>query len=347
MGGSLSSGFAVTLSASHGTDHLRVVNVAPSAVVSVASALSPGSLLFPFSDSGFASLSAVSSSRPLSLPPPLSSSSSLASSSPASASFLSSLPPPSPLPPTPAFPSPVAPPSFSSRFSFSALASLPPPPPGFPPLPPSVSPPLCSLPPRLLRSLLLFLLSVLPLQQARLPLLSFPPLPPLQLAPLPVPRVLPQLPLAPRLAMQASLLSLVHHHPFLRTPIALRPLLPLLSQQLRILHCPTPFTLRYRYVACTNIWWTSSRRLRARRRLLHLLTLSLRSSLPLRRLLISLCFLRGLRESALLSLRLIPASRPCSLVAVRSLSFCLLVTPSIPPVVRLRWAPLLQSTLLC
>ena len=116
---------------------MRVVNVAPSAVVSVDSALSPGSLLFPFSDFGFASLSAASSSRPLSLPPPLSSSSSLASSSPASASFLSSLPP------TPAFPSPFAPP-FSSCSSFSASASLPPPPPGFPPLPPSVSPPLPS-----------------------------------------------------------------------------------------------------------------------------------------------------------------------------------------------------------
>ena len=55
VGGSLSSGFGLTLSVSRGTDHLRVVNVAPSTVVSVASALSPGSLLFPFSDSGFAS----------------------------------------------------------------------------------------------------------------------------------------------------------------------------------------------------------------------------------------------------------------------------------------------------
>ena len=70
MGGSLSSGVGLTPSVSRGTDHLRVINVAPSAVVIVASALSPGSLLFPFSDSGFASLSASSSSRPLSLPPP-------------------------------------------------------------------------------------------------------------------------------------------------------------------------------------------------------------------------------------------------------------------------------------
>ena len=48
-------------SVSHGTDHLLVVNVAPSAVVFVALALSPGSLLFPFSDSGFASFSAAAS----------------------------------------------------------------------------------------------------------------------------------------------------------------------------------------------------------------------------------------------------------------------------------------------
>ena len=145
VGGSLSSGVSLTLSVSRGTDHLRVINVAPSAVVSVASALSPGSLLFPFSDSGFASLSAASFSRPLSLPPPpLSSSSSFTSSSMASASFLSSLPPPSsPLPPTPTFPSPLAPPSFSSGSSFSASAPLPPPL-GFPPLTPSVSSPLPS-----------------------------------------------------------------------------------------------------------------------------------------------------------------------------------------------------------
>ena len=205
VGGSLSSSLGHTLSVSHGTDHLQVVNVAPSAVVSVASALSPGSLLFPFSDSGFTSFSAASSSRPLSLPPPLSSSSSsfrplslpppLSSSSSSSrplslppplssssAFLLSSLPPPPlplPLPPTHAFPPPFAPPPFSCRSSFLASASLPPPPPGFPPLPPSVSPPLpsSSLLPQLLRSLLLFLLSVLPLQQARLPLLSFRPPP--------------------------------------------------------------------------------------------------------------------------------------------------------------------------
>ena len=78
MGGSLSSGLGLTVSVSCGSDHLRVVDVAPSAVVSVASALSPGSLLFPFSDSGFASLSAASSSRPLVVPSLLSSSSFLA-----------------------------------------------------------------------------------------------------------------------------------------------------------------------------------------------------------------------------------------------------------------------------
>ena len=65
MGGSLSSGVGLTLSVSRGTDHLRVISVAPSAVATVASALSPGSFLFPFSDSGFASLSASSSYRPL------------------------------------------------------------------------------------------------------------------------------------------------------------------------------------------------------------------------------------------------------------------------------------------
>ena len=37
-------------------------------------------------------------------------------------------------------------------------------------------------------------------------------------------------------------------------------------------HCPTPLALRY--AECTSIWWTSSRRLRARRRLLRLLALS-------------------------------------------------------------------------
>ena len=48
--------------------------------VTVASALSPGSLLFPFSDSGFASLSSASSSPLLSLPDPGPSSSSFRSS---------------------------------------------------------------------------------------------------------------------------------------------------------------------------------------------------------------------------------------------------------------------------
>ena len=154
--------------------------------------------------------------------------------------------------------------------------------------------------------------------------------------------------------MLASLLSLVHRLTYLLYRLALRPRLLPLSQRLHILlmillhlvlrilkllvlrlrchfRCPIPFALRY--ATCTSIWWTSSRRLWARRRLLHLLALSLRSSLPLLCLLISLSFLRGLRESALLSLRLTPVSRPCLLVAVRNLHFCLLITPIIPSVV--------------
>ena len=108
LGGTITSGVGITISVSRCMDQMRVVNVAPSAVATVASALSLGYLLFPFSDSGFASLSASSSSRPFALPPPpllpfsvalfSSSISSLASSS-----FSSSLPfSPSPLPPTPA-----------------------------------------------------------------------------------------------------------------------------------------------------------------------------------------------------------------------------------------------------
>ena len=140
-----------------------MVDVALSTVATVASALSPDSFLFPFSDSGFASLSASSSSRPFALPPPplLPSSVALSSSSfssLASSSFSSSLPFSPPLPPSPAFPSPLAPPassSFPSSSSLSASAALrpppgfaplppPPPPPGFAPLPPSLSPPLSS-----------------------------------------------------------------------------------------------------------------------------------------------------------------------------------------------------------
>ena len=153
FGGPLNSGVGLTISVWRGTDQLRVVNVAPSTIATVASAISPGSLLFPFSDSGFASLSASSSSRPFALPPPplLPSSVALSSSSIsslASSSFSSSLPfSPSPLPPTPSFPSPLAPPtsSFPSGSSLSALATLHPPP-GFAPLPlpPSLSPPLSS-----------------------------------------------------------------------------------------------------------------------------------------------------------------------------------------------------------
>ena len=91
MGGSLSSGHGHSFSAARGMDQLRVVGVAPSANVTVDSALSPGSLLFPFSDSGFASLSSASSSRSLSLPDSGPSSSSFHSAPP-----LSSYPLPSP-----------------------------------------------------------------------------------------------------------------------------------------------------------------------------------------------------------------------------------------------------------
>ena len=56
--GPIYSTVGITFAVSRGTDQLRVVDVAPSTVASVASALSPGSLLFPFPDNGFASLSA-------------------------------------------------------------------------------------------------------------------------------------------------------------------------------------------------------------------------------------------------------------------------------------------------
>ena len=90
MGGSLVTGHGHSLSSTRGMDQLRVVGVAPSATVTVASALSPGYLLFPFSDSGFASLSSASSSLSLSLPDPGPSSSSLRSTPPLSSSFSSS-----------------------------------------------------------------------------------------------------------------------------------------------------------------------------------------------------------------------------------------------------------------
>ena len=126
LGDSLVTGHGHSLSSTHGMDQLLVVGVAPLANVTVASALSPGSLLFPFSDSGFASLSSASfhfSSLSLSLPSPGPSSSWPSSS-------LSSAPPlSSSLPPTPSFPP-----------SSAASSSVPPcpsssllPPPGFPP----------------------------------------------------------------------------------------------------------------------------------------------------------------------------------------------------------------------
>ena len=107
-------------------DQLRVVGVAPSATVTVASALSPGSLLFPFSDSCFALLSSASSSHSLALP----------DRGPSCSSFRSA-PPPSSFPP----------PSSSSSCSFlpfflgscflsssSPFGFFPSPLPGFPPL---------------------------------------------------------------------------------------------------------------------------------------------------------------------------------------------------------------------
>ena len=131
LGGPIISCVGLPINVSRGTDQLRVVNISSANVATVASVFSPGSLLFPFSDSGFSSLSASSSSRPFALPPPpppLSSSVALSSSSVsslASSSFSSSLPfSPSPLPPPPSFPSPLAPlpsssfPSTSFFFGF-------------------------------------------------------------------------------------------------------------------------------------------------------------------------------------------------------------------------------------
>ena len=143
LGGPIISCVGLPINVSRGTDQLRVVNISSANVATVALVFSPGSLLFPFSDSGFASLSAFSSSRPFDLPPPpppLSSSVALSSSSIsalASSSFSSSLPP------TPSFPSQLGPlppsSSFPSSSSFSASAALLPPP-GFPPLPPGFAP---------------------------------------------------------------------------------------------------------------------------------------------------------------------------------------------------------------
>ena len=179
LGGPIISCVGLPINVSRGTGQLRVVTVSSATVASVTSVFSPGSLLFPFSDSVFASLSASSSSRPFALPPPplsssvalssssvseLSSSSSSFSSSlpfpplPPPPSFLPSLPPPPSflpsLPPPPSFPSQLDPLSSSSSFpsssSVSASAALfpppgfPPLPPGFAPLPPPLSPPLSS-----------------------------------------------------------------------------------------------------------------------------------------------------------------------------------------------------------
>ena len=169
LGGPIISCVGLPINVSRGTGQLRVVTVSSATVASVTSVFSPGSLLFPFSDSGFASLSASSSSRPFALPPPPppppSSSVALSSSSVSelsSSSFSSSLPFPPSLPPPPSFPPSLPPPpsfpsqldplssssSFPSSSSVSASAALFPPP-GFPPLPPPpgfapLSPPLSS-----------------------------------------------------------------------------------------------------------------------------------------------------------------------------------------------------------
>ena len=130
LGGSLVTGLGQSHRLNYSTDQLRVAGVAPCANVHVASALPPGSLLFPFSDSGFSSLSSVSlpsSSHSVSVPCS-SSSSSLPVSSFGPSQPLSSFP--SPFPPTPSFPP-----------SLAGVSSVPPrpsssllPPPGFPPL---------------------------------------------------------------------------------------------------------------------------------------------------------------------------------------------------------------------
>ena len=190
LGGPIISCVGLPINVSRGTGQLRVVTVSSATVASVASVFSPGSLLFPFSDSGFASLSASSSSHPFALPPPpppLSSSVALSSSSVsalASSSFSSSLPFPPSLPPPPSFPSSLPPPpsfrsqltplssssSFPSSSSFSASAALLappgfpplPPPPGFAPLPPPLSPPPSRRRLPSLCSPLIFLLAVSP-----------------------------------------------------------------------------------------------------------------------------------------------------------------------------------------
>ena len=183
------------------------------------------------------------------------------------------------------------------------------------------------------------------------------PLCPLQLhlAPLRVSQVLPPLPLAPLPALQASLMLQALRLQCLRRLVPLRiPLLrlcrlsltlqmiPLLlvlpirrlqvlwSRILRLLclhRFTTPFALRSG--ACTNIWLTSSRWLRVRRRLRLLPARSLRTSLLHRRLLTNLCTLRGLRWSAPLSLRPTPVSLRCWRVVVHRLRCCLLVQLSI------------------
>ena len=137
LGGSLVAGLGQSHRLNYGTDQLRVAGVAPCAHVNVASALSPGSLLFPFSDSGFSSLSSVSLPSSLSVSVTCSSSfSSLPASSFGLSQPLSSYP--SPLPPTPSFPPFLAgvssvPPGFPPLVSSSTAAplssSLPPSPP--------------------------------------------------------------------------------------------------------------------------------------------------------------------------------------------------------------------------
>ena len=150
LGGSLVPGLGQVNRFNDGTDQLRVSH---SANVHVTSALSPHSLIFLFSDSGFASSSSsLSSSSALPTGTP-SASSALHSSSFFSSSFLSSslggVPSvsssisSSPLPPPPPPPLPsVAPPALSLAPGRPRSGVSLPPPPGFP----SISLSLSSLP---------------------------------------------------------------------------------------------------------------------------------------------------------------------------------------------------------
>ena len=133
--GALIPGLGQLSSVNDGNDQLRVCFDSVVDNVSVASALSPSDLLFPLSDSGFASLSASLSS---SVTPPLASSFASLSSSSSSLSSssswgLQSVAPSLPPSTVPVFSLPSVVPSVISLSSAAPLPP-PPPPPGFPPL---------------------------------------------------------------------------------------------------------------------------------------------------------------------------------------------------------------------